>query len=134
MSKQKAKMPASLRFVAVLVGLEGLFVVGLAVSMLVGLLTGEARSFVTLVALIALVAAAGAWVVSVAFALSKAKRWARSATLFWQLVQLAVATGSFTGQFGNAAIGWGLILPSAAVLVALFQKATIEATMEKTDE
>ena len=119
MSKQQAKMPASLRFVVALVGLEGLFLLGLAVSMLVGLVAGEARSLVTLIALVAMVAAAGAWVISVAFALSKEKRWARSAAVFWQLVQLAVATGSFTGQFGNAAIGWGLIVPSVAVLVTV---------------
>jgi hypothetical protein len=134
MSKQKAEKPVSLRLVAALVGLEGLVVLGLAGSMLVGLLTGEARSVVTLIALVVLVAAAGAWVISVALALSKGKRWARSGALFWQLVQLAVATGSFTGQFGNAAIGWALILPSALVLVLLFQKSTIAATMEKTED
>ena len=134
MSKQKAEKPLSLRVVAALVGLEGLFVLGLAASMLVGLLTGEARSLVTLIALLVLVAAAGAWVVSVALGLSKGKRWARSGALFWQLVQLAVATGSFTGQFGNAGIGWALILPSAAVLVLLFQKSTIAATIEKIED
>jgi len=56
------------------------------------------------------------------------RRWARSGAIFWQLVQLTVAWGSFTGQFANAAIGFGLIVPSVAVIALLFTKPVFDST------
>ena len=61
------------------------------------------------------------------------KRWARSAALFWQLMQLAVAWNSFSGQWANFYIGGYLIITSVATLYFLFTKALIEATQEKVD-
>ena len=111
------------------VALEGLFLGALAARLGAALLVGETKSLITSVALFALVAAAAIWVIFVAFSLFKGKRWARSGGVFWQLVQLAVATGSFSGQFGSQAIGWALIIPSVVVLVALLSKKVVAATM-----
>jgi hypothetical protein len=88
---------------------------------------------VTALALFGMVAGATAWVLFVAFSLTRGKRWARSAALFWQLVQLAIATGSFTGQFGSLWIGWSIAAPSAAVLMLLFSKKVVAATMAGLD-
>jgi hypothetical protein len=98
------------------------------------LVSGETKSFVTSVALFALVAAAAAWVIFIGFALLKRKRWARSGGVFWQLVQLAVATGSFSGQFGSQAIGWSLILPSVLGLGLLFNKKVVAATLTNFED
>jgi hypothetical protein len=65
----------------------------------------------------------------VSISLLKGRRWARSAGVFWQLVQLAIASGSFSGQFGSQAIGWSLIVPSVLVLALLFSKKVVAATM-----
>lgn len=133
MAVAQEKRPTGLLFAVLLVGLEGLFVGALAARLGFALVTGDTKSLVTSVALFALVAAAAIWIIFVALNLFKGKRWARSAGVFWQLVQLAVATGSFSGQFGSQAIGWGLIIPSVLVLAALFSKKVVAATMVSVD-
>ena len=133
MSESQEKRPFGLVLAAVLVGLEGLFVGALAARLGLALVSGETRSLVTSVALFALVAAAAIWVIFVALNLFRGKRWSRSAGVFWQLIQLAVATGSFSGQFGSQAIGWSLIIPSVLVLALLFSKKVVAATMGPVD-
>lgn len=134
MAETQEKRPAGLLIAAAVVALEGLFVGALAARLAIALVSGDTRSLVTSVALFALVAAASAWVIFVAFSLFRGKRWARSAGVFWQLVQLAVATGSFSGQFGSQAIGWALIIPSVLVLATLLSKKVVAATMGTIDE
>ena len=134
MAETQEKRPAGLLISAAAVALEGLFVGALAARLAIALVSGDTRSLVTSVALFALVAAASAWVIFVAFSLFRGKRWARSAGVFWQLVQLAVATGSFSGQFGSQAIGWALIIPSVLVLATLLSKKVVAATMGTIDE
>jgi hypothetical protein len=129
MSEPQVKRPFGLILAAALVAAEGLFVGALAGRLGVALVAGETRSLVTSVALFALVAAAAAWVIFVSISLLKGRRWARSAGVFWQLVQLAIASGSFSGQFGSQAIGWSLIVPSVLVLALLFSKKVVAATM-----
>lgn len=134
MTSEPEKPPTGLVLATILLWAEGLFVGFLAARLGLALTSGETRSFVTSAALFALVAAASAWIIFVGFSLLKGKRWARSAAVFWQLVQLAVATGSFSGQFGSQAIGWGLILPSVVGLGFLFSKKVVAATTGPTDE
>ena len=133
MSETQEKRPFGLVLAAVLVGLEGLFVGALAARLGLALVSGETRSLVTSVALFALVAAAAIWVIFVSLNLLRGKRWSRSAGVFWQLIQLAVATGSFSGQFGSQAIGWSLIIPSVLVIGLLFSKKVVAATMAAVD-
>ena len=134
MTTKPEKAPFGLTLATILLWAEGLFVGFLAVRLGLALVSGDTRSLVTSVALFALVAAASAWVIFIGFGLRKGKRWARSAGVFWQLIQLAVASASFSGQFGSQAIGWGLILPSVWVLILLFSKKVVAATLENTDE
>ncbi|MEN9956202.1 MAG: hypothetical protein RLY34_1009 [Actinomycetota bacterium] len=133
MSETQEKRPIGLIIAALLVGLEGLFIGALAARLGLALVGGETKSFVTSVALFALVAAAAIWIVFVSLNLFRGKRWSRSAGFFWQLVQLAVATGSFSGQFGSQAIGWSLIIPSVLVVSLLLSKKVVAATMDAID-
>ena len=134
MTTKPEKAPFGLTLATILLWAEGLFVGVLAARLGLALVSGETKSLVTSVALFALVAAASAWVIYIGFGLRKGKRWARSAGVFWQLIQLAVASASFSGQFGSQAIGWGLILPSVWVLILLFSKKVVAATLGNTDE
>ena len=61
------------------------------------------------------------------------KRWARSAAVFAQLIQLAIAWNSFTGDSLGFVFGGWLIATSALSLYLLFSKDVIEATVEKID-
>ena len=134
MTSKAEKPPIGLVLATILLWAEGLFVGFLAARLGLALTSGETRSFVTSVALFALVTAASIWIIYVGFSLRKGKRWARSAAVFWQLVQLAVATGSFSGEFGSQAIGWSLILPSVLGLGLLFSKKVVAATTGPPDE
>ena len=134
MTKRPEKAPSGLVLASILLWAEGLFLGVLAARLGAALVSGETKSFVTSAALFALVAAASAWVIYIGFGLRNRKRWARSGGVFWQLVQLAIATGSFSGQFGSQAIGWGLILPSVLGLGLLFSKKVVAATMGNINE
>lgn len=129
MDLKPKKGPLGLVVVAALVGFEGMFVIALAGILASEIVAGESRSLATMIALVVLTALAGIWVIYAAWRLSQGRRWARSAALFWQLVQLSVAVGSFTGQFASQAIGWALIIPSAFVLTMIFTKPVIDSTM-----
>jgi peptidoglycan/LPS O-acetylase OafA/YrhL len=133
MSDQKPRQPLALKLVAGMIALEALVVLGLAAIILFEIFAGTSKSFTTAIALFAMVAAAGTFVAFVAVSLLRSKRWARSAALFWQLVQLSVATGSFTGQFANAFIGTALIVPSLIVAILIFRKDVVAATMQQID-
>jgi hypothetical protein len=61
------------------------------------------------------------------------KRWARSAAVFAQLIQIAIAWNSFTGDPLGYFFGGWLIATSASALYFLFSKDVIEATVEKID-
>ena len=134
MTASKPALPKALKVIIGVILAEGLLVVSLAAILLADILLGNSRSVPTELALFGMVAAAGAFVIFVGWSLSKSKRWARSAALFWQLIQLAIATGSFTGQFGNWFIGLGLITPSLLVAVLIFRKDVVEATMAEVDK
>ena len=133
MPKEQQRRPIGLILAAALITVEGLFVGVLAAQLGLTLVTGNTRSFVSSAALFALVAGAAIWVVFIAINLWRGRRWARSAGFFWQLVQLAIAAGSFGGQFGSQAIGWALVAPSVTVMIALLSKKVVAATLDLSD-
>ena len=133
MAKEQQKRPFGLILAAGLIALEGLFLGSLAAQLGLSVIAGDSISLVSSVALFALVAGAVIWVISIAINLWRGRRWARSAGFFWQLVQLAIAAGSFGGQFGSQAIGWSLVIPSLTVMIALLSKKVVAATMEAAE-
>ncbi len=133
MSKPEQKRPFGLVLASATVMLEGAFLGFLGSQLMLALIAGETQSFTTSVALLALVLATAAWLIFVSIKLFFGRRWARSAAVFWQLVQLAVASASFSGQFGSQAIGWLLIIPSVFGMVLLFTKKVIAATSQTAE-
>lgn len=127
-----AKKPAGLLAVLAIVGLEQIVVLYLLSSYLLATLVGEVKSLPTMLALAGLGLIVAIWLAYVIKGLSLGRRWARSGAIFWQLVQLTIAWGSFTGQFANAAIGFALIVPSVLVIGLLFTNPVFAATQEET--
>lgn len=124
------RFPLGLKIVIAIVCLEALAVAGAAAFLLIEIIAGQSKSFVTAISLFALVAAAAVWVGNIVAGLARNRRWSRSGAFFWQLVQLSIGTASFSGQFANAAIGLALIVPSAIVCVLLLTKPVVAATQE----
>lgn len=127
----KSKLPLGLKAVLGILGVELSVLIAIVVTYVVATLAGEVRSLPTMLALAALGLILAVWLAFTVKALKSGRRWARNAAIFWQLVQLTVAWGSFTGEFANPAIGVGLILPSLAVIILLFEKSVFAATQEE---
>ena len=123
--------PMGLKVILGILAVELLVLAGIVVAYVAATLAGDVRDLPTMLALVALGLGLATWVGFIIKALVAGRRWARSGALFWQLIQLTVAWGSFTGEFANAAIGFSLILPSVTVIALLFTKPVFDATQEE---
>ncbi len=94
------------------------------------MVSGEAKAILTDSALVVLTGGAALWLTFAARALLKQKRWARSAGVFWQLIQLTIAFGTFEA---NVIWGFAIAVPSILVLITLFTKEVVQATSENRD-
>ncbi|MFM5905722.1 MAG: hypothetical protein ACKORF_06445, partial [Micrococcales bacterium] len=98
------------------------------------IIAGLSRSLPAAISLAALVLGAGVWLLFVARAIPTQKRWARSASIFWQTCQLAIASASFTGRGANFAIGITLVVISLAVLALLLSRPVLAASKAELEE
>ena len=124
----KRAVPRSIKVAVGILALESLAPGFLAVWDLIDIFSGKAIMLSALLAQLALWLGAALWVGFMAKRLYDGRAWARSAAVFWQLVQLSVAWGSFTGEFANWWIGGALIVTSLAVIVFVLSKASIAYT------
>jgi hypothetical protein len=106
----------ALAVVSVLLFLETAVLTALVVWLVVDLFALEPSSYVTAIALIAIVVIGAIWVWSVAIASLRRAPWARAAAIVWQILQLSVAVGAFQGLFARADVGWALLLPAVTVI------------------
>ena len=68
------------------------------------------------------------FVAKFAGALAQGMRWARTAAIFWQIMQLSIAVGSVQGPNPNYLLGVVLGAASLFVIVVLFMPNVIRAT------
>ena len=129
-SHQQAKKtaPRSIKLAVAILALEALAPAFLAAWDLIDILSGKALMLSALLAQLALWLGAALWVGFTARRLYEGRPWARSAAVFWQLVQLAIAWGSFTGKYANWWIGGTLIVTSLLVFVLVLSKQSLEHT------
>ena len=105
------------------------------VWLIIELLIETPTSLATAFAILVLVLIAALWVSAIAVNSLRRRSWIRGAAVTWQLVQIAVAIGSFQGLYARPDLGWALLLPSVVVLVLLFQPRVIaETTSARTDD
>jgi hypothetical protein len=103
--------------------------VGLATAyLIIELLIARPESYASALALTVLTAIATIWIGLIAVHTLRGSPWIRGGAVVWQILQIAVAVGSFQGAFAEPAIGWLLLIPALAVLVLLFTKPVIAAT------
>ena len=107
---------AALTVVSVLLFLEAAVVSALVVWLVIDLISLEPSSYVTAIALIALVVIGAVWVWAVAVASLRRAPWSRAAAIVWQILQLSVAVGAFQGLFARADVGWALLVPAITVI------------------
>ncbi|MEY4417794.1 MAG: hypothetical protein RIQ88_232 [Actinomycetota bacterium] len=91
------------------------------------MIIGKTTSLIADLALLGLLLGAALWLTFASKAILKGKRWGRSAGVFWQLIQIVIAFGTFEANWLAAT---AITLLSLAVLVTLFQKDVVQATLE----
>ncbi len=122
------RRPRLLVALATVLFVEAALLAVLAGFLVYELVTEVPTSFASALGILVLVAAAAVWLVVVAVATLHAKPWVRAAALTWQVLQLAVAVGSFQGLFARDDIGWLLLVPAVLAVVLLFTRSVMEAT------
>ena len=123
----KFNIQTTLRAISVAFFLEALVLFVATVAIIWGMTTSQAGALLTNSALVVLTLSAGVWLTFAGIAITKGKRWARSAGVFWQLIQLAIALGTFEASLLG---GFAIALPSLAVLFTLFSSEVVKATSE----
>jgi len=123
----KIKIQTTLRAISVAFFLEALVLYVATIAIVWGMTTSQAGALLTNSALVVLTLSAGVWLTFAGIAITKGKRWARSAGVFWQLIQLAIALGTFEASLLG---GFAIALPSLAVLFTLFSSEVVKATSE----
>lgn len=120
--------PRLLVLLAALLFVEGIFLALAAIFLLYELLTETPTSYGGALAILVLTALAALWLFVIAVNTRRARPWIRGAALTWQVLQLAVALGSFQGLFARNDVGWFLLVPAVVVLWLLFTKSVMRAT------
>lgn len=110
--------PPLLTAIAVLVGVEVLFLLAGGVYLVHGLVADGSRAPVAVVSLVLLALLLAAGLAFCGWGLLRRSTWARSPLLVWQLLQVAAGVPAFTG--GAPWTGLVLVLPAVVVGVGLF--------------
>jgi O-antigen/teichoic acid export membrane protein len=96
-------------------------------------LVTDAKLVGTLIALCVVIGGTAAFLFFVSRQLVYRKRWARSAAVFWQLFQIAIAWNSFTGEVLGYFFGVWLLATAFVALYFLFNRRVVELTDEQID-
>jgi hypothetical protein len=128
-----AKRPPLLVALVVILFLECGLLIAAAGYLIVELVTQVPDSYASAVAILLLTCLAAVWLGVMAVQALAGRPWIRGGATVWQVLQIAVAVGSFQGMFAQPAIGWVLIVPAVAVLVLLFTPSVIAATRRPDD-
>lgn len=121
-----------LRLAVMVIFLEALATAGVALFFIVGLFT-DAKLLGAMIALCVVIGGTAAFLFFVARQLVFRKRWARSAAVFWQLIQIAIAWNSFTGESTGYFFGVWLLTTAVVSLSLLFHPVVVESTDEQID-
>ncbi len=122
------RRPPFLVVLAVILFLECAVLAAAVVYLLFELMVARPDSYPSAVAIVLLAAVAAVWLGVTAGGTLRGRPWIRGSAVVWQLLQIAIAVGSFQGLFARADVGWMLLVPALAALVLLFTPSVVAAT------
>ncbi len=117
--------PTGASVLAAVLGLEAALVAAATVFLVVEMLITTPDSYASAIALTALAAVAAVFVAALCVNTLRGRAWVRAGTIVWQLLQIAVAVGSFQGLYARPDVGWLLLLPAIVALGLLFTRPVI---------
>lgn len=129
-----ATRPPALLALAVILFLEAALVTGLAVWLLIDLLTLTPEYLTTAIAIFVLTVLAAIWVIVTAVGILRRRAWARASTVTIQILQIAVAVGCFQGLVARPDLGWALLIPAIVAGVLALTPSVVRATVRNTEQ
>ena len=123
----KLNIRTTLRAISIAYFLEALVLYIATIASIWAMVTSQSKALLTDSALVLLTLGAAIWLTFAGLAITRGKRWARSAGVFWQLIQLTIALGTFEASLLG---GLAIAVPSIAVLLSLFLPEVVRATAE----
>ncbi|MGO3886310.1 MAG: hypothetical protein ACTJHU_08435 [Mycetocola sp.] len=111
-----------LRALTAILILEALVMVAIVLWLIVDLFTLTPSSYATAIAITVLAAIGAVFIGVIATMCLRRHPRFRGGAVIWQLIQLAIAVGSFQGAFAQPLIGWAILIPSVAALVLSFSR------------
>ena len=130
---RKPRRSVQLRALVALIFVEAAALAGLTVFLIFELLTERPDSYLAAIGLTVLTGGAAVWLAVIAVNTLRGMAWIRGATVTVQVLQIAVAIGSFQGLFARPEIGWLLLAPAIAVLALLFTRPVIAETRRREE-
>ena len=124
------KRPLALTIAVVLVWLEAAASLIYGALQLLSLIFQGARDIGGTISVVFFFFLVAAWLFFSAVKLLEGQRWARNAILFWQFMQIAVASATFDPHFGNIPVGIVGMSPAIAIIVLLFTRKVIKITTD----
>ncbi len=112
---------------------EAVVLAGVTVLLIVELLTATADSFASAVALTVIAGLTATWLIVISVNTVRGFAWTRSASIVWQVLQIAVAIGALQGAFAVPGIGFVLLAQALTALVLLFSRPVRAATSHRPD-
>ena len=123
----KLNIRTTLRAISIAYFLEALVLYLATIASIWAMVTSQSKALLTDSALVLLTLGAAIWLTFAGLAITKGKRWSRSAGVFWQLIQLTIALGTFEASLLG---GLAIAVPSIGVLLSLFLPEVVRATSE----
>jgi len=119
---QLSKKPKILLLASLITAIQSVLLWLIAIWSVVAIIQGDVLSIVSALFLTGIVLGAALFLSNVAIGMIKLKRWAYTPSFVMQLLIVSIGVASFGGEYGLAAIGFGLLLPAALVFFAMFSK------------
>ena len=123
----KLNIELTLKGLAVAFALEALVMYAATGFIIWAMATGAATAIATDAVLALLTGSSAVWLSFAAKAIINRKRWARSAGVFWQLIQLTIAFGTLEASLIG---GLAIAIPSVLVFFTLFNRQVVQATLD----
>ncbi len=117
----------------VLLSGEFLLIAGLAVTLLIELLTAAPASYATAVALTVLAFIAAAWLGAIVVGALRGQAWIRGGAIVWQVLQFAVGASAISGAFSQPAWGWPLVAVALVSFGLLLTRPVADATSHREE-
>ena len=127
-SRRTARRPALLIVLAVVLLAESALLFGVTAWLIFETAGASAASLYSGIALIVSSALAAVWVLAIGLATVRMHSWIRAAAITWQVVQLAIAVGSFEGLDATPRIGLALLIPSIVVILLVLSPSVTAVT------